>query len=123
MATINCCSHLEASYVMNNKLSVYSALTWFWVFGLSLLGGLASSIRKLNQSTKPLSLGKLFIRLSGELVIAAFAGLLTFFLCQAWGLSNYWTAVFVSVSGHLGSRAIDGVADIWINILKNAANK
>ena len=108
---------------MNNEPSVYSVLTWLWVVGLSILGGLASFIRELNQPTKPLSLGKIFIKLIGELVIAAFAGLLTFFLCRAWGLSNAWTAVLVSVSGHLGSRAIDGIADIWINILKNAASK
>jgi len=107
----------------NNEPSVYSAVTWLWIIGLSLLGGLASFIRKLNQPTKPISLSRIFIKLSGELVIAAFAGLLAFFLCRAWGLSNSWTAVLIGVSGHLGSRAIDGIADIWMGILKNAASK
>jgi uncharacterized membrane protein YjjB (DUF3815 family) len=42
----------------------------------------------------------------GEIVTAAFAGVITFWLCENAQFSPLVTAAFVGVSGHMGSRAI-----------------
>ncbi len=102
---------------------LYGTLTYFWVIGISMFGGLASFIIKLNNSTESVPLVKLFLRLIGELIVAGFAGVATFFLCQAWQLDGMYTAFAVAVSGHLGAKAIDGLTLIWRNILKIDQNK
>lgn len=87
--------------------------TYLFVVGVAMLGGLVRFIRHLNESREPIPLGKLTVKLISELSIAAFAGLLTFWLCLAWGVSGALTAVFIGVSGHLGGQAIDGIASLY----------
>lgn len=93
--------------------TTYSALTYLWVFLLAIAGGLVAFIRRLNKSHKPLPLLELFIRLSGELIISGFAGVITFYLCEYWEFDQLLTAVLVAISGHLGGGAIDKIAKIW----------
>jgi predicted CDP-diglyceride synthetase/phosphatidate cytidylyltransferase len=50
-----------------------------------------------------------FTEFVGELFTSAFAGLLTFFLCEWSGLSPLLSAVLIGISGHMGSRAIFGI--------------
>lgn len=81
----------------------YSLLTYMWVFGLSAWGGAVSFIRKVRSGhTSRFN----FLELIGELVTSAFAGVITFYLCESSGFSQLWTAVMVGVSGHMGTRAI-----------------
>lgn len=84
---------------------------------LAMFGGLVAFIRKLNQSTKPLPLKVIFMRLLGELTISAFAGLMVYLLCQYWGLNQLLTGVMVGIAGHLGGKAIDTVILIWRAIM------
>ena len=99
--------------------TTYGVLTYLWVLGLAMLGGLAAFIQRLNKSAKPQPLKTIFLKLAGELVIAAFAGLLTFWLCQAWGLDGTMSALAVGVSGHMGGKAIDGIGRIWLAAIKD----
>ena len=81
----------------------YSMLTYIWVSGLSLGGGLVSYMHKLQMGIRrPFSV----IEFIGELVTAGFTGLITFWLCESTGISQLMTAVFVGISGHMGSRAL-----------------
>ena len=50
-------------------------------------------------------------------MISAFAGLITYWLCQYWGLHQAMTAVFVATSGHLGGKSIDAIGRIWMGVL------
>lgn len=106
-----------ASHFMN----LGGIFTYLFVLGVAMLGGLVRFIRHLNNSREPMPLGKLACKLVSELAIAAFAGLLTFWLCLAWGVGGAMTAVFVGVAGHLGGQAIDGISSIysaWIEFRK-----
>jgi hypothetical protein len=69
--------------------TTYSLITYAWVFILSAWGGAVN-----------------FMELIGELMTSAFAGVLTFWLCQAAEINNLITAALVGISGHMGSRAI-----------------
>jgi hypothetical protein len=81
----------------------YSLITYIWVTGLAVGGGLVSYMHKLQIGVRsPFSLIEFF----GELITAGFTGLITFWLCESTGISPLLTAVFVGISGHMGSRAL-----------------
>ena len=83
--------------------SIADLLTYAWVFGLAMLGGAASFVRRVRSGQ-----AKYYniVELVGELVISAFAGLVTFFLCCSAGFDEMLTAAFIAISGHMGTRII-----------------
>lgn len=88
--------------------------TYGWIIVVSLMGGFASFYQKVKKGqTRWVNLGELL----GELVTAALAGLLTYWLCRAAGLSEWWTAAFVGIGGHMGSRTLfllERVLERWL---------
>lgn len=81
----------------------YSTLTYLWVLILAAIGGAVNFIQKLKAGTaRAFNLTELF----GELMTSGFAGLLTFWLCEAAELNKLISAVLIGISGHMGSRAI-----------------
>lgn len=81
----------------------FSLITYLWVMGLSVGGGLVSYMHKLQLGARrPFSI----IEFIGELVTSGFTGVITFWLCTNSGISPLLTAVFVGISGHMGSRAL-----------------
>lgn len=81
----------------------YSLLTYLWVIVLSAWGGVVSFLRKRkNSMARPFN----FAELLGEIFTSAFAGVLTFWMCEAANISPLVTAALVGISGHMGSRAI-----------------
>lgn len=88
----------------------YSLLTYAWVFLLAMLGGVVNFVRKLQQGHVRVFN---FVEFIGEIVTSAFAGVITFWLCENAHMSPLLTAAFVGVSGHMGSRAIF-MAENWL---------
>jgi hypothetical protein len=83
--------------------SSYAWVTYVWVFGLAMLGGLVSFFRKVQKGeVRPWNAAE-FI---GEIVTSAFAGIITFWLCEWAAFHPLMTAAFVGISGHMGSRAL-----------------
>lgn len=81
----------------------YNLLTYAWVVGLSSLGGFVAFARKVKQGhARAWNFAEFF----GEIATSAFAGIITFYLCQAGNISQLATAAFVGIAGHAGSRAI-----------------
>lgn len=81
----------------------FTILTYAWVFGLSMLGGAVAFFRKVKQGhARAWNFAEFF----GELATSAFAGILTFYLCEWSQMSPLATAAFVGISGHMGSRAL-----------------
>lgn len=88
----------------------YSLLTYLWVFGLAVLGGVVNFMRKLQEGhARAFNI----IEFIGEIVTSAFAGVITFWLCENADLSQLITAAFVGISGHMGSRALF-MAEGWL---------
>lgn len=88
---------------MEKDPTSYSLLTYVWVFGLAVLGGIVNFMRKLQEGhTRVFNI----VEFIGEIVTSAFAGVITFWLCENASFSPLITAAFVGVSGHMGSRAI-----------------
>ena len=88
----------------------YSVLTYAWVVCLSGWGGIVNFIRKLHAgNARPFNVTELV----GEIIISAFAGLITFWLCEASDINPFVGAALIGVSGHMGSRAIFAVENLF----------
>lgn len=53
------------------------------------------------------------MELCGEIIVSAFVGLVTFWICKGYNVNEWLTAAAVAVTGHMGSRAIF-LAEQWI---------
>ena len=83
--------------------STYGLITYLWVTGLAAWGGLINFYRKVKSGeTRAFNV----VELIGEIATSAFAGLITFWLCEAAQLDPLVTAALVGISGHMGSRAL-----------------
>lgn len=83
--------------------SNYGLLTYAWVMGLAAWGGAVSFLRKRRSGVaRPFN----FAELIGEIMTSAFAGVVTFWLCEWSGINPLLTAAMVGVAGHMGGRAI-----------------
>lgn len=81
----------------------YGFMTYVWVIGWSVMGGVVSFMQKLKAGqTRAFNLAE-FI---GEIVTSGFVGILTFWLCEWANVDKMLSAVFVAVTGHMGSRAL-----------------
>lgn len=81
----------------------YTILTYAWVFGLSALGGFVSFMRKIKTGQ---ARAWNIVELIGEIVTSAFAGVITFWLCEWAKIPPLMTAAMVGITGHMGSRAL-----------------
>ena len=101
---------------MNESQWLQLLVTLPYVLLLSLGGGLASFIMRLNSATEPQPIKILFVRFLGEMFLSGFAGLTTFLLCREWGLSLNYTAIMVAMAGHLGGNAISQMSKLYKNL-------
>jgi len=89
--------------MMDKDPASFSWITYLWVFGLSALGGFVSFSRKIkNGHVRAWN----FVEFIGEIATSAFAGILTFWLCNWAGFAPLLTAACVGIAGHAGSRAL-----------------
>lgn len=81
----------------------YDAVTYLWVIAWAAAGGFVSFMRKLREGN---ARAFNFTEFVGEMFTSAFVGLLTFFICEWAGISAMLSAVFIAITGHMGSRAL-----------------
>lgn len=92
-------------------------LSWILLIGLSLLGGLASFVRKMKEGhTRVWN----FTELIGELVISGFTGIVVANLCDAIPACPVSLKyALVGIAAHMGSRALfklEGVLNAKFNL-------
>lgn len=77
--------------------------TYLWVIGMSLFGGIAGYLKKVQRGVaKRFS----FIELILESIIGMFVGFTTFFMCNGQNLDTNTTLTLVLITSHMGSKAI-----------------
>lgn len=99
----------------------YPLKQWLLMLGLAIFGGLASWVNKVRTGTVAIHN---LPALVGELTIAAFAGLMTFFLCEYMAFAPILTATMVGMSGHMGGRAVtilEGVLERKLGVPRDDA--
>lgn len=89
--------------MLDKDPTTYSLITYAWVLFIAAWGGFVNYARKQREGIiKRFSI----IEFIGEMSTAAFAGLVTFFLCEAAQLDPMLSAALIAISGHMGSRSI-----------------
>lgn len=103
--------HIKLTPMPEKDPTTYSMITYLWVIGLSTIGGFVSFMRKVREgNAKFINITELI----GEIVTAGFAGVLTFWLCEAADMAPLVSAAMVGVSGHMGSRVIMQL-EVWLS--------
>jgi CHASE2 domain-containing sensor protein len=81
----------------------YSLAEYGVVLAAALLGGLANWYVKAKNGPDGYSPAALI----GELCVSAFAGVIAFWLCEAFDVPPLLTAAAVGMAGHAGARGLD----------------
>lgn len=103
MRTISPTPWTEIAFDTMREPTSYPLLTYAWVLGFSIWGGIVNYIRRIKLGkAQPFSL----IELVGEISISAFSGMIVFYLCEASNLNQLLTAAIVGMADHMGSRTI-----------------
>jgi hypothetical protein len=93
----------ECSHVPEKDPLTYDLITYAWVVLLSVWGGVAGYVRKLrNGQITRFSITEII----GDVVVSAFVGVMTFFVCESADIPPMISAAFIGISAHMGSRAI-----------------
>ena len=79
------------------------AFPFFTTFVLSIWGGTVSHIQRLRKSKRKFTFGPEYVM---DIVICSFAGLLTYFFCMYANIDGWLQAILISISAHMGTRAI-----------------
>lgn len=93
----------DLSKLVEKSPETYALGTYMWVIGLSAAGGAVAFIRKYKAGHSRAFNVAEFV---GECATSAFAGVMTFYLCEWSSISPLATAAMVGIAGHMGSRAI-----------------
>lgn len=82
-------------------------LPWISTVALSAWGGAVQYAQRVRAGER-FSWRMLTI----DLVISSFAGILTWFLCEAGNIHGPLSAMLIAISGHMGTRAIASLITI-----------
>jgi len=100
----------QAAEAAKSPLS-YDLLTYAWVVLLSVWGGTVRFVRKIRTGT--MSMRQACFTFLGEVSTSGFAGVITFYICEASSLTPLMTAVFVGIAGHMGGRALEPLEALY----------
>lgn len=81
----------------------YTLKQWGICLGMAVLGGVANWWGQVRRGELPISSVSSLV---GEVFIAAFAGLLAFFICDWANFPQGLTAAMTGICGHMGGRAV-----------------
>lgn len=81
----------------------FTWVTYLWVLGLSLWGGIVSFYAKTKRG---MARAWNITELLGEMATSALSGVVTFYLCEYSGTPPLISAILIAISGHMGSRLI-----------------
>ena len=81
----------------------YGWAAYLWVIAWASAGGIVSFRQKMKRGDVRVFNIAEFV---GELVTSAFVGVLAFWICEYSEVPKLLEAVIISISGHMGTRAI-----------------
>lgn len=74
-----------------------------WMLAISMAGGFLSFYQKVKAGkARAFNIPELL----GEMAVSGFVGVVTFWICDGFGVNKYLTAAGVAIAGHMGARAI-----------------
>lgn len=97
--------------------TAYSVLTYVWVVVLSAWGGLVRFLNSIKGRKVPMKAREIVFELFLNCTTSVFAGLITFYLCEASNFAPLWTAACVALTGHMGAEGLKLIRTIIRNRL------
>ena len=99
---------------MNKSPLDYSWLTYLWIGVLSVLGGTAQTIRRIrSKKLKHFSISEWI----GDVIVAGFLGVITFYLCEYSGIEQPLTAALVGIASHQGTKGLMALEQLLNRII------
>ena len=95
--------------------NTYTLINLIWIVCLGICGGAIRFFRSQSiDSEYPIQWGsrKLWLTFLIEMMTSGFVTVVTFYLCQAAGLSIFWAVGIGGIAGHEGARVINLVIRI-----------
>lgn len=102
---------------MSNDSIPDQTITWAAMLGMALWGGAVKYYRRVSKGLK-----HTWLRLVGELMTSALAGLGVGVICADSGWTLPWSLAFAGIAGHMGSALIDIGEDILVSVLRTIAS-
>lgn len=78
----------------------YTLVTYLWLIFLSTFGGLIKFLRRVKGD-------RTGWRFTLDILIAAFCGIVAFFLCEGLGADRMTSHAISGIAGNLGSQSLD----------------
>lgn len=90
--------------IINELMDLGKALfPYFTTFILSIWGGTVSHIERLKKDKRNFAINSEYWM---DMIICTFAGLVTYFICMWSNIDGWLQAVLISISSHMGTRAL-----------------
>ncbi len=87
----------------NGPFVIKNLIPTLWMLAVAVSGGIVSFYQKVKAGkARAINIAELF----GEMFLSGFVGIVTFWICRAYGVNEFLTAAGVAISGHMGARAI-----------------
>jgi len=95
-------------------------VTYFGVSVLSAWGGVVKMLVQVRNGDRCFMWSDLGI----QIIVSSFAGMLTYFICEASGITGYMQAAFIAISGHMGAEALRAIEEMYLRqICKDTKDK
>lgn len=89
--------------------------------GLAALGGLVRRLAEMEDKKDDPRRSSVMYYLMGS-VISMFVGVVVYFLCKHFGISQYLTAGLTSLGGYMGAPLLDLLSHLAVKKVKKAAD-
>jgi hypothetical protein len=97
----------STTVTLDATFSSISVTAWIIVWVLSTMGGLTSLLHRLKSATPK----KLLTYVASHMVMAWFAGGMSFFLMESIGIPDMLEMLLIAVLAYSGSRFVDNLTE------------
>lgn len=87
----------------SGPFTISNLVPTLWMAAIAAAGGYVNFRQKMRAGN---ARAWNFTEFIGEMVVSAFVGVLTFWLCNGFGVNQWLTAAGVAIAGHMGARFI-----------------
>lgn len=99
--------------------SLRTAFPFITTIFLSFWGGTVFHIQKLRKAGKKFGWSDYWF----DIIVCSFAGMLTHFFCKFAVLDEWMSVILISISAHMGTRAIAGFERLHSRIIGSEGEK
>jgi len=89
------------------------AMPYITTILLATFGGIVNHITTMRKKKAAFKVRELAF----DIIVSTFAGLITFYFCEAASIDGPLSAALIAISGHMGTRAIAGFEIVYTRLV------